>query len=107
MSRFRRNGTCLALLRARRPRAAGAVARAAGPALIAPRALLGGRLLLAEALDQHGAALAVGHEAGALLAGRLRPVLVAPAAIMPAQRGVVLPPRIAAARAAGRFFGAF
>src|SRR5215831_4133352 len=79
--------------------------RPAGEALLGPCGRLVARLRLAEPLDQHTAALAVGEEAGAFRAGRIlgrAPALVAPAAIVPPQRRVVLAPGIAAARPAGR-----
>ena len=86
-----------------------AFARTSEAALLALLAL---GLLLAEPLDQDAAALAVREQPGALgprgLAslgpggfGRRPLALVALAAIVPAQRRVVLPPRIAAARPAG------
>src|SRR5262249_35942739 len=70
-------------------------------------------LLLAEPLDQDAAALAVREQPGALGPrgfaslgpggfGRRLHALVALAAIVPAQRRVVLPPRVAAARPARR-----
>src|SRR5262245_61873958 len=86
----------------------GALARAVAEAAFL--ALVAFRLLLAEALDQHAAALAIGEQPGALRpggGGRLRRALVAPAAIVPAQWRIVLPPRIAAARPAGRLVVAF
>src|SRR5882672_8672601 len=92
----------LTFLRPRWPRAAGTVG--ARPAAAPRRLVLDRRLLLAESFDQHAAAFAVGHEAGAFLRGSrgLRPVRVASAAIVPPQRRVVLPPGIAAARPARR-----
>src|SRR5262249_52895195 len=100
-----------ALPRARRARTVRAVgtARAAlarAAAVAALLALVVARLLLAEALDAHAAALAVRHQPGALRPAAFRRLLplVASAAIMPAQRRVVLPPGIAAARPARRLF---
>ncbi len=63
---------------------------------------------LAEALDQDAAALAVGDEAGALRPGRALGKLArlaAGAAIMPAERGVLGPPGMAAPRPSRRLVG--
>jgi len=62
-----------------------------------------------EPLHQDAAALAVGHKAGALVRPRLvRDLEVIPpgTAIGSAQGGIVLAPGMAAARTAGRLFGA-
>src|SRR4029077_13483318 len=79
-----------------------------GRTLVAPGLGFDGRLL-AETLDQHAAAFAVGEQAGPLLCGRLllrAPGLVRSAAVMPAQRRIVLAPRVSAARRAARLVGA-
>src|SRR5262249_29205165 len=66
-------------------------------------------LLLAEALDQHAPAFAVGHQAGALrprgLVGHL-PALIAAAAIVPSQRCILRAPGVAAAWPARRLVAA-